>query len=57
MNGKFIGIEVDSMFHTIPNNLVWDNEGKGNVLFEPTDEGQFDFLIYLISLFHHYKFY
>ena len=49
MNGKFIGIEVDSMFHTIPNNLVWDNEGKGNVLFEPTDEGQFDFLIYFID--------
>ena len=52
MNGKFIGIEVDSMFHTIPNNLVWDNEGKGNVLFEPTDEGQFDFLIYITAIYN-----
>ena len=52
MEGKFLGVDRKSMYHSIPNNLVWNGEDKGNVLFKPTDEGQFDFLVYTTMIYN-----
>lgn len=52
MEGKFLGVDRKSMYHSIPNNLVWNGEDKGNILFKPTDEGQFDFLVYTTMIYN-----
>lgn len=52
LEGKFLGIDRKTMYHSIPNNLVWNGEDKDNILFKATDVGQFDFLVYTVIVYN-----